>query len=314
MDSKTPMVTVWCLTFNHNPYIRQCLEGFVEQKTDFKFEVLVHDDASTDGTQDIILEYQQKYPDLIKPLLEKENQYSKHDGSLMRLQIENCQGRYIAFCEGDDYWTDPLKLQKQVDFLEAHPDYGLCHTDFVLSDRSRRKHYSEHYPDGNYFPGLLLHENAGIGTLTVLFRKETFDRTPKFYLNEPFVAGDTPRWIELAKEAKIKYIPEVTAAYRILPQSASHHSSFEKDIAFREGLQNIRLFYAEKYNIKLTDFRNYYTNLLKCCYKASESKAAEKYYNEAKSGNYLTMKGRVFYLGAKNRWLHRLIDVIITPK
>ena len=139
------MVTIRCLTYNHEQYIRQCLDGFVMQKTNFRFEAIVHDDASTDGTVEIIREYAEKYPDIIKPIFETENQYSKRDGSIGRIMNEHTHGKYIAICEGDDYWTDPYKLQKQVDFLESHPDYVMCshrHNDYIqetgemLYDRS----------------------------------------------------------------------------------------------------------------------------------------------------------------------------------
>lgn len=109
-DNQPLMVTIRCTAYNHEPYIRACLEGFVMQKTNFRFEAIVHDDASTDGTAAIIKEYAEKYPDVIKPILERENQYSK--GTLGKIMDEASKGKYIAFCEGDDYWTDPLKLQK----------------------------------------------------------------------------------------------------------------------------------------------------------------------------------------------------------
>lgn len=124
--SPCPLVTIRCITYNHEPYIRQCLEGFVMQKTTFPFEAIVHDDASTDGTATIIREYAEKYPNIIKPIYETENQYSKHDGSLSRIMNKHMRGKYIAMCEGDDYWTDPLKLQKQVDLLENNPLASLC--------------------------------------------------------------------------------------------------------------------------------------------------------------------------------------------
>lgn len=309
-----PTVTIWCLVYNHGPYLRQCLDGFVMQKTDFSVEALIHDDASTDDSAKIILEYAKKYPDIIKPIIEKENLYSKHDGSLMRVQVELCKGKYIAFCEGDDYWTDPYKLQKQVDFMEANPDYGMCHTDFVLSDGKKRKHYKERYPDGNYFPGNLEYENVGIGTLTVLFRKETFDKTPKYYLQEPFVAGDKPRWYELSKEAKVKYIPEVTACYRVLQSSASHSPSIDKMLEFREGLQYIRIFYAEKFGVKITDYKNYYTNCLRACYIASNAEKANSYYSLAKKCNSLTRRGTFFYLGTKCKFIKKLVNLWAQPK
>ena len=128
IDARPLMVSIWCTTYNHEPYIRQCLEGFVMQKTNFRFEAIVHDDASTDGTAAIIHEYAEKYPDIIKPIYKKENQYSKHDDSLGKIMDEACTGKYIALCEGDDYWTDPLHLNKQVTFLEKNPEcvYSCC--------------------------------------------------------------------------------------------------------------------------------------------------------------------------------------------
>lgn len=125
-----PLVSIRCTVYNHEPYLRQCLDGFVMQKTTFPFEAIVHDDASTDGSAAIIREYAEKYPDIIKPIYETENQYSKHDGSLARIidAVFHPDSKYIAYCEGDDYWTDPNKLQLQVDFLESHPDYYMtCH-------------------------------------------------------------------------------------------------------------------------------------------------------------------------------------------
>lgn len=136
MDTK-PLVVIRCITYNHEPFIRDALEGFVMQKTSFPFVAVVHDDASTDGTASIIREYAEKYPNIIKPIYETENQYSKRDGSLRRIMNEACDAtgaKYIAFCEGDDYWIDPLKLQKQVDFLEANPEYGMCYTNFNIKN------------------------------------------------------------------------------------------------------------------------------------------------------------------------------------
>ena len=119
-------VTVICLAYNHEAYIRDALEGFVRQQTDFPFEVLVHDDASTDGTAAIIREYAARYPGLIRPVFEQENQYSKGVVIPRDILFPLIQGQYVALCEGDDYWTDPLKLSKQVAALEAHPEVDLC--------------------------------------------------------------------------------------------------------------------------------------------------------------------------------------------
>lgn len=126
---ESPIVVISCPTYNHAPYIRDTLNGFVQQKTDFPFIAIIHDDASTDGTSEIIKEYAEKYPEIIKPIYEEENQYSKKNGTLTHIINMACfqsGAKYIAFCEGDDYWTDSLKLQKQVDFLESYPEYSGC--------------------------------------------------------------------------------------------------------------------------------------------------------------------------------------------
>lgn len=128
-----PLVSICCITYNHASYIRQCLDGFIMQECDFYFEVLIHDDASTDGTSDIIRKYQEKYPDIIKPIIQNENQWVKGlKGNNRRHNFPRAQGKYIAMCEGDDYWTDPNKLQKQFNFMEANPEYSLCTHDFVI--------------------------------------------------------------------------------------------------------------------------------------------------------------------------------------
>lgn len=126
MDNTSVMVSICCLTYNHAPYIRECLDGFLMQQVDFPIEIIIHDDASTDGTQDILREYQEKYPDLFHLILQTENQYSKGKNVVLDYIYPQIKGKYVASCEGDDYWIDPHKLQKQVGFLEAHPDYSVC--------------------------------------------------------------------------------------------------------------------------------------------------------------------------------------------
>lgn len=122
-----PIVSICCITYNHAPFIRECLDGFLMQETTFPVEILIHDDASTDGTDDIIREYTAKFPDKIFPLYEEENKFSNgYAGKMDLFNYERAKGKYIAYCEGDDHWTDPLKLQKQVDFMETHPEYSVC--------------------------------------------------------------------------------------------------------------------------------------------------------------------------------------------
>jgi glycosyltransferase involved in cell wall biosynthesis len=121
-----PLVSICCITYNHGNFIRQALDGFLMQKTKFPFEVLINDDASTDNTANIIREYEKNYPDIIKPIYQTENQFSKGLPILATFIFPRIKGKYVALCEGDDYWTDPLKLQKQVDFLDTHPECSIC--------------------------------------------------------------------------------------------------------------------------------------------------------------------------------------------
>lgn len=138
LQEEKPFVVIRCTVFNHAPFLRKSLEGMVMQKTNFKYIAIVHDDVSTDGSVEIIREYAEKYPDIIYPIYETENQYSK--GLIPRIMQEACAATgapLIAYCEGDDYWTDPYKLQKQADFMVAHPEYSATWTRCTHHDYER---------------------------------------------------------------------------------------------------------------------------------------------------------------------------------
>ncbi len=180
METRFLMVTIRCATYNHERFIRQCLEGFVMQRTNFRFEAVVHDDASTDGTAAIIREYAEKYPDIIKPIFETENQYSKHDGSLRRIMNAHTHGKYVALCEGDDYWIDPYKLQKQVDFLESHPDYVMCShrwNEYFESEKRLSPDIPGDVPADGLVYSLndLVHGKWYFQPLTVVYRRSALD-------------------------------------------------------------------------------------------------------------------------------------------
>lgn len=209
------MVSIHCLVYNHEPYLRQCLEGFVMQKTNFKFEAIVHDDASTDGSAAIIREYAGKYPEIIKPIYQTENQYSKHDGSLSRIMDAACSGKYIALCEGDDYWIDPLKLQKQVDFLEANPEHSLCfcaHQE-LFPDGSIKE--VRRYPQSvNECPmsDIILGGGGFMGTATMVYQRSKSLDYPDWRKNAP--VGDIPLMLVLSTRGKVCYINEIMTCYR----------------------------------------------------------------------------------------------------
>lgn len=218
-----PLVSVRCITYNHESYIRKCLEGFIMQKTNFKFEVIVHDDASTDKTADIIREYAEEYPDIIKPIYEKENQYSKGVEVLCKIMDKHMQGKYIAICEGDDYRIDENKLQKQVDFMEKHENYSLCfHAHkYLYNDNSEKEIHQ--YADNNYdvsVKDIILKGGGFIETSAMLFRKDSVKDKPFWYFGIPYVY-DYQLNLLLSIRGKVCYLNDVMSTWR-----ASHPGSF----------------------------------------------------------------------------------------
>ncbi|WP_455508880.1 glycosyltransferase [Butyricimonas paravirosa] len=242
-----PLVSIDCITYNQAPYIRQCLDGFLMQKTDFLFEILVHDDASTDGTSDIIREYEMNYPDLIKPIYQKENQYSKGIGISATFQFPRAKGKYIAMCEGDDYWIDPLKLQKQVDFLEKNSSYGMIFSRAIIYNQNKKRNVGMLGKPNVSFDELLLHNP--IPTLTVMLKRELIlEYLEKMVpLNKKWKMGDYPMWLWVALKSKIAFSPDVTAVYNLLLESASHSTDGSKRVLFRFSSFEIAYFFASQY-------------------------------------------------------------------
>ena len=240
--SKTPSVSIVTLAYNHGKYIRQCLEGFVMQVTDFPFEVIIHDDASTDDTAEIIREYEQKYPDIIKPIYQTENQYSKGVAIGATFLYPNAKGKYIAECEGDDWWTDPHKLQKQVDYMESHPKCSMCCTNYS-SFRMKDEFMKTDEMTSRRFNTLSLMRSNKIGTLTVLYRKHLLmEYLEKVKPKMPsFRMGDVPLWLWMTHKGYIKELPENTAVYRVLESSASHSKDFIRQLDFELEGHRVRL-------------------------------------------------------------------------
>lgn len=253
-NNEIPLVSIDCITYNHASYIRDAIEGFLMQKTNFAFEVLIHDDASTDSTAAIIKEYEIKYPEIIKPIYQVENQYSKKDGTIGRIQRGRAKGKYYAICEGDDYWTDPYKLQKQVDFLEANPDYGMVHTAYQKYNEEVNKfeRFKVHnILTGSIFEDLLKGENF-IATLTVLVRTSIL-RDVSELIAIPKIAnnwkmGDLPLWLGVSRVSKIGYISDTTAVYRLLNESASHSKDLYKCIDFCNSTLDVKRWFCNKFD------------------------------------------------------------------
>lgn len=231
---KKYIVAIKCLVYNHEKYLRQTLEGFVMQKTNFPFYAVVHDDASTDSSPEIIREYAEKYPYIIHPIYEKENQYSKHDGSLACIVHAACSNaKYVACCEGDDYWTDPLKLQKQVDFLESHPDYSMCfHTAIQHWEDGRKPDEVFRQIEDREYTGEELFKTWTAATASVMLRRSVIesDIYKRARQNKKFIYGDIITWLSAAHEGKVWGMSDVMSVYRRQETGAVFHYSIDREI------------------------------------------------------------------------------------
>ena len=237
------IVSICCQTYNHVFYIEECLKGFLMQKTNFKFEILLRDDASIDGTTEIVKEYSNKYPDIINSLIYNENQLKKGVSPFID-NVKRAKGKYIAICEGDDYWIDPYKLQKQVDFLESNIDYGLVFTNYKRLYSGNFKLDNSKTYNGNIFNQLIL--SNFIGTLTVCFRNELLKKVSYFKIyNQNFKMGDYPLWLAFSCVTKFKFIDDITSIYRISPNTMSNQLNIIDRFNFEESVFDIRYFYLK---------------------------------------------------------------------
>lgn len=258
------MVSIRCLVYNHEPYLRQCLDGFVMQQTNFRFEAIIHDDASTDGSTLIIKEYAEKYPDIIKPIYEVENQYSKKNGTITRIMDAACTGKYIAMCEGDDYWIDPLKLQKQVDFLEANPEYGMCYTQCRYFFQNVKRLESKPWGGPSEKFDEFMRNNT-VPTLTAVFRRELYQRYEMDVCpnNQSWKMGDYPMWLWMSYVSRVKYMPFVSGVYRVLSSSASHSVDVNQKIEFGLNTIDMLQFFNNKFDYGLkSEYFSHRKNIL----------------------------------------------------
>lgn len=211
-----PLVSVICLVYNMKDYLRQTLDSILMQKTNFPFEIVVHDDVSTDGSADIVREYAEKYPDIIVPILQTENQYSKGVLITKDIILPKLCGKYAAYCEGDDYWTDPDKLQKQFDFMESHPDYTLCTAKIRqvnCSDPSVPDQMiapSDHTGEITLEQILKMKDKQAFCTCSMFFKTDVMLTCPDNFPNR----GERVKIIWLALNGKVWFINEEMGVYR----------------------------------------------------------------------------------------------------
>ena len=271
------VVSVICMSFNHVNFITEAMDGFCMQQTNFPFVCTIIDDASTDGEQEVIRQYLQEHFELedksvvmnedsddyvltfaqhktnkncyFAVIYLKYNHYSIRKSKMPYLK-RWANVKYIALCEGDDYWTASNKLQKQVDFLEANPDYGMAYTNhqqYIQKTGELKNGYSI---QTNF--NEMLYCNR-VCTLTTCFRRKMWQDYYKeinpISQQRGWLMGDYPLWLYIMANSKAKFLPDVTGVYRVLDNSASHFTSFNKKIKFIESTYDICLFFAQSVRI-----------------------------------------------------------------
>ena len=304
VNMSLPLVSIICLTYNQEEYVRQTLESLLMQRTSFPFEIIIHDDASTDDTKIIIEQYVEEFSHIIKPIYQYENKYSVYGISFQyKYVFSKAKGKYIAMCAGDDFWIDPLKLQKQVDFLENNSDYGLVHTKAAIFNEAKKEFEGCHGFEVNSFESLL-NENA-VAALTVCLRSNLlwqYLEEVKPEEHEKWTAEDFPTWLWFMQNSKFEFIEDITSVYRKRAESISHVQDDFKRLHFAEGIYDIVNYYLCKYAEKVTSAKKirarYYSGMINTYFL-----------NKKWSG--ISKSAKIFY--DANDWLNLMWILLTMP-
>jgi glycosyltransferase involved in cell wall biosynthesis len=254
-----PLVSVKMITFNHAPYIAQAIEGVLNQKVNFPIELVIGEDCSTDGTREIVFNYQKKYPNIIR-VITSENNVGMKKNSYRTTKA--CRGKYVAFCEGDDYWHRLDKLQIQVEYMEAHPECGLLHSSYDVYDVVLKKKIR----DCIKYKGFEIPQKADIidiidgcrvsfriQTCTVMVKRSFYEKIvesdPCLHQSNHYLMGDTQIWAELAVISELAYIPESLATYRLLEKSASRTKDPKESCRFEISDSEMKIYLCDKYKL-----------------------------------------------------------------
>lgn len=314
-----PLVSVKMITYNHALFIAQAIEGVLQQKTTFPFELVIGEDCSTDGTRETVFEYQKKYPDIIRVITSDKN-VGMMRNSLRALKA--CRGKYLAVCEGDDYWQSPYKLQKQVDYLERHPECGLVCTDWdIYLHRTKKIIKNFNYSRGCRSPmhltieQIIGKEAAAVTTCTVMGRRklieQVIDEDPYLHQNEKFLMGDIQLFAELAVISKVSYYPESLATYRIHGESASRSKDLKRVARFQKNAFEIKFYLCDKYRLSKGIRRKVeldWCSVFLFVAFSERNKALAKEVRRRKKT--FTFKEWLLYYGAKNSMLNRLLRLL----
>lgn len=246
-------VSICCITYNQENYIEDAIKSFLMQKTNFKYEIIIRDDASTDKTAEIIRKYEEKYPDIIKPIYEKVNGILSGVKRIANITFDKAKGKYIAFCEGDDYWCDVNKLQRQYDYMEQNKDCALyIHNANKLNVKNNKLkaynnkkdfYFIDNKKDFNFNAGqmLLIGLSANFATASMFFKRDDINDLPQFYYDAP--CGDMPLKFILANKGYVHYENKIMSIYRYNRGTSIMDSWFtqsdEKKIGLNEKFKDL---------------------------------------------------------------------------
>lgn len=318
-----PLVSVKMITYNHEPYIRQSIDCILNQKTDFPFELVIGEDCSSDKTRDIVLDYAKRYPDIIRVITSEKNVGAANNS---KRTIQACRGKYIAWCEGDDYWHNPSKLQKQAEFLEKNPECGLifadCNCENITTNKTTYSYNCNHGFKDTYqlLPDEIFFFGGGpyFFTCTAFARRklvmDLLENDPFLYSGN-FLMTDMQYWTEISLSNKVFYIPECYATYRVLGESASHSKNPIKKANFAKSSYQMILYLCKKHNFSESIRRNAeirFNNMsLKLAYYNGDENTARSI---IQAKDKVKIKDWLYFYGAKNRRFFNLTRKIITFK
>jgi glycosyltransferase involved in cell wall biosynthesis len=243
----TPLVSVCVTTYNHEPYLATALDAILAQRCDFGVEIILGEDCSSDDTLAVCCRYAEKYPENITLIASTENVGWRAN---YRRCVEAARGKYIAFCDGDDYWCDENRLAEQVALMEQQPNVGLCYT--LAERRDAEGVLVGRFPIGEGHTTLdtLLHDWC-VENCTTLARRDlvlAYYTTEKPENRPEWLTEDLPMWLFVAAHSEVAYIDRATAVHRVFPDSVSHSTSLAKRLAFCDSSSNIKLWFDECYN------------------------------------------------------------------
>lgn len=252
-----PLVSVNMITYNHEPYIRKAIDCVLAQKTNFPFELVIGEDCSTDGTRKIVFDYAGRYPGIIR-LITSEQNVGMMKNAYRTGQA--CRGKYVAFCEGDDYWQRDDKLQMQADYLEGHLECSLICSDYDILYENTGKRITHYNRKHRFDPGAIndfkyiLRGSGGIQTCTVMARKDLIVKAIEnnaeiFKSDKPQPCGDLPLWTALVRLGPIYYLDDSLATYRRLVVSAVHNLSETKVLGTSIAMKEMILGLLDKYQM-----------------------------------------------------------------